>query len=156
MMVASRFDMSSFIEQEHFAKAANNAKPDDLAALATLAGFGGERLISKLSAMPCQVPAMMALWPALVDDAVWLHESGKAAEAFDAGWSEIELFGWSASSWQSLTVWLNGARSLVVGKAFDGPVHTRWACKRRFGERRLFIRNAAAELPDDMVLLWDL
>lgn len=112
--------------------------------------------ILRLQSMPAPNFAGFAIWPSLVADAVWLHESGRAAEAVAAGWSVPELFGWSATTWQSLTLWLNSARSLVVGEAFDGPVHTRWACKRRYGERRFFIRNAAAELPEDVVLLWEL
>ena len=112
--------------------------------------------ILRLQSMPAPNFSGLAIWPRLVADAVWLHESGRAAEAMAAGWSVPELFGWSATTWQSLTLWLNSARSLVVGEAFDGPVHTRWACKRRHGDRRFFIRNAAAESPDDIVLLWHL
>lgn len=112
--------------------------------------------ILRLQSMPAPNFSGFSIWPRLVADAVWLHESGRAAEAMAAGWSVPEVFGWSATTWQSLTFWLNNARSLVLGEAFDGPVHTRWACKRRYGERRFLIRNAAAELPDDVVLLWDL
>lgn len=117
---------------------------------------GIEAGILRLQVMSAPNFSGFSIWPRLVADAAWLHESGRAAEAMATGWTVPELFGWSATAWQSLTFWLNGARSLVVGEAFDGPVHTRWACKRRHGERRFFIRNAGAESPDDVVLLWDL
>ncbi|HNW19497.1 MAG TPA: hypothetical protein PKK17_13385 [Sphingorhabdus lacus] len=104
--------------------------------------------------MPAPSFAGFTIWPRLVADAVWLHESGRAAQAMSSGWTVQELFGWSASTWQSLAYWLNGAPVLVVGEAFDGPVHTKWACKRRHGDKLYFIRNAAAELPDDVALLW--
>lgn len=112
--------------------------------------------ILRLQNMPAPKFAGFTIWPRLLADAVWLHESGRASQALAAGWTVPELFGWSASTWQSLTFWLNGARVLTVGEAFDGPVHTKWACKRRHGDRLYFIRNAAAELPDDVTLLWDL
>ena len=110
--------------------------------------------ILRLQQMPAPSFAGFTIWPRLVADAVWLHESGRAAQAMSSGWTVQELFGWSASTWQSLAYWLNGARVLVVGEAFDGPVHTKWACKRRYGDRLYFIRNTAAELPDDVALLW--
>ena len=112
--------------------------------------------ILRLQSMPAPNFAGFAIWPRLVADASWLHESGRAGEAIAAGWTTPELFGWSATTWQSLTVWLNGARSLVVGEAFDGPVHTKWACKRHRGARSYFIRNVGAELPGDVTMLWDL
>ena len=111
--------------------------------------------ILRLQSMPAPSFAGFTIWPRLVADAVWIHESGRAVEAMAAGWAVPELFGWSATTWQSLTVWLAGARSLVVGEAFDGPVHSKWACKRRHGARAFFIRNASAELADDVVMLWD-
>lgn len=112
--------------------------------------------ILRLQSMPAPNFPGFTIWPRLAADAVWLHESGCAVRAMEAGWSVPELFGWSATTWRSIAFWLNGARSLVVGESFDGPVHTKWACKRRHGERRFFIRNTTAELPDDVVLLWDL
>lgn len=112
--------------------------------------------VLRLQAMPAPNFSGFSIWPRLVADAVWLHESGRAADAMAAGWSVPELFGWSATTWQSLTLWLNGSRSLVVGEAFDGPVHTRWACKRRHGARSFFIRNTSADLPGDVALLWDI
>lgn len=156
MMFASRFDMSSFIDREHSAKAATVANPDASATSATLAGFDIEQGISKLAAMPCPHSSLLARWPSIVADAVWLLETGKAAQAIAAGWTVIELFGWSGSSWRSMATWLNGVRSLVVGESFDGPVHTKWACKRNGDERLFFIRNMAAKPPDDVVMLWDL
>lgn len=115
-------------------------------------GFG----ILHLQSMPAPNFSGFSIWPRLVADAAWLHESGRAAEAMAAGWTVPELFGWPATTWQSLTVWLNGARSLVVGEAFDGPVHTKWACKRRHGARSYFIRNVGAELPGDVTMLWEI
>lgn len=135
---------------------ANSANSANRGANGTNDTNGIGSCVLRLQAMPAPNFSGFSIWPRLVADAVWLHESGRAAEAMAAGWSVPELFGWSATTWQSLAFWLNGARSLVVGEAFDGPVHTRWACKRRHGERRFFIRNAGAELPDDVVLLWDI
>ena len=112
--------------------------------------------ILRLQSMPAPNFAGFTVWPRLVADASWLQESGRAAEALAACWTAPELFGWSATTWQSLTVWLNGARSLVVGEAFDGPVHTKWACKRHRGARSYFIRNVSAEPPCDVTMLWDL
>ena len=112
--------------------------------------------ILRLQSMPASNFAGFAVWPRLVADAVWLLESGRAQRALDAGWTVQELFGWSETTWRSMTVWLNGSRSLVVGESFDGPVHTKWACKRNGGERLFFIRNMAAKPPDDVVMLWDL
>lgn len=155
-MVASRFDMSSFIDREHSAKATSVANPDTSAASAALAGFDIERAILTLTAMPCPIPSLMARWPALLTDAAWLCESGKAAEAFAAGWSAIELFGWSASSWQSIACWLHGSRSLTIGQAIDGDLRTRWACVRNGSRRRWLIRSFNAGSPDDGTLLWHL
>ena len=112
--------------------------------------------ILRLQSMPAPNFAGFTIWPGIVADAVWLHESGRAAEALAACWTTPELFGWSLTSWQSLTVWLNGSRSLVVGEAFDGPVHTKWVCKRHRGARFYFIRNVGAELPADVALLWNI
>ena len=112
--------------------------------------------VLRLQTMPAPNFAGFAIWPRLVSDAAWIHESGRAVEAMAAGWAVPELFGWSATTWQSLTVWLAGARSLVVGEAFDGPVHSKWACKRRHGARAFFIRNVGAELPADVTMLWEL
>ena len=112
--------------------------------------------IVRLQSMPAPGFGGFTIWPRLVADAVWLYESGRAQKAVDAGWTEQELFGWSETTWHSMTVWLNGSRSLVVGETFDGPVHTKWACKRSGGERLFFIRNMAAKPPDDVVMLRDL
>ena len=155
MMAATRFDMSPFIQREQFAKAANTAEPVEFAGLATLAERSLADSVAKLPAMPCPIPSMMPRWPSVVSDAVWLQESGKAGQAIDAGWSVMELFGWSASSWVSLAIWLKGNRSLLVGQAVRGALCTKWACKRVGNERRWFIRNQSAQGPDDAVLLWD-
>lgn len=117
---------------------------------------GIEAGILRLRSMPAPNFAGFTIWPRLVADAMWLHESGRAADAIVSGWTVSELFGWSATTWQSMTVWLAGARSLVVGEAFDGPVHTKWACRRHRGDRLFFIRNITAEMPEDVVMLWDL
>ena len=113
-------------------------------------------LVLRLQSMPAPSFSGFSVWPRLVADAVWLFESGRAQKAMDAGWTLQELFGWSETTWRSMTVWLIGSRSLVVGESFDGPVHTKWACKRSSGERLFFIRNMAAKPPDDVVMLWDL
>ena len=113
-------------------------------------------LFLRLESMPAPNFAGFTIWPRLVADAVWLFESGRAQKAMDAGWTLQELFGWSDTTWTSMTFWLNGSRSLVVGESFDGPVHTKWACRRSGGERLFFIRNMAAKSPDDVVMLWDL
>lgn len=155
-MVASRFDMSAFIEQEHSAKAANVANPATSAASAGLAGCDIERGISKLAAMPSPHPLLLADWPRIVADAVWLQETGKAKQAIAAGWSVPEVFGWSGTSWRSIATWLNGSRVLVVGGSYDGPLHTKWACKRNGEKRLFFIRNMGAKPPDDILMLWDL
>ena len=135
---------------------ANSAISANRGANGTIGTNGIEDAVLRLQSMPAPNFPGFTIWPRLVADAVWLHEGGRAADAVAAGWTVPELFGWSATTWQSLTLWLNGARSLVVGEAFDGPVHTKWACKRRYGHRQFFIRNAGAELPDDVVLLWEL
>lgn len=112
--------------------------------------------ILALKAMLAPNFAGFTIWPRLVSDAVWLHESGRAQKAMEAGWSVPELFGWSQTTWRSITFWLNGSRSLVAGETFDGPLHTKWACKRSGENRLFFIRNMSATLPDDIVMLWDL
>ena len=127
-----------------------------LAALATLAAPDLAAQIMQLRLMPCPRFMRRDEWPRHVNDAVWLHESGRAQMALEAGWILQELFGWSETTWRSMAGWLNGSRSLVVGESFDGPVHTKWACKRSGGERLFFIRNMAAKPPDDVVMLWDL
>lgn len=135
---------------------ANSANSVDRGAIGTNDTNGIGPAILRLQSMPAPNFSGFSIWPRLVADAVWLHESGRAAEAMAAGWSVPELFGWSATTWQSLTVWLGGTRALVVGEAFDGPVHTKWACKRRHGARSFFIRNVGAELPADITILWDI
>ena len=154
-MAATRFDMSPFIQREQFAKAANTAEPERFAGLATLAERSLADSVAKLSAIPCPIPSMMPRWPTVVSDAVWLQESGKAGQAIDAVWSVMELFGWSASSWVSMATWLQCSRSLLVGPAVEGALHTKWACKRVGAQRRWFISNQSAQPPDDGVLLWD-
>ena len=112
--------------------------------------------ITRMQSKPAPSFDGFAVWPRLVADAVWLFESGRAQKAMDAGWTMQELFGWSETTWRSMTVWLNGSRSLVVGESYDGPVHTKWACKRSGGKRLFFIRNMAAKPLDEVVMLWDL
>ena len=108
------------------------------------------RLVTRLDCIDANA------WPKIIYDARWLLESGKAAEAIASGWSVMELFGWSASSWQSICVWLRGCRSLMFGQAVDGMVHTKWACARNCKGRRWLIRNVNAQPPNDGKILWDL
>ena len=115
-----------------------------------------ERILKRLSTTAGPQAIRPEIWTQVVNDASWLLESGKAAEAIEAGWSTIELFGWSASSWQSIAVWLRGSRSLMIGQAVDGDVHTKWACSRNGGRRCWLMRNFDAGSPDDGALLWNL
>ena len=135
---------------------ANSANSVNRGATGTNDTNGIGTFVLRLQSMPARNFGGFTIWPRLVADALWLYESGRAQRALEAGWTLQELFGWSESTWQSMAVWLNGSRSLVVGESFDGPVHTKWACKRSGGERLFFIRNMAAKPPDDVVMLWDL
>ena len=129
-----------------------------LAALATLAPLGIAEGAARLATMPMPSNADRNRWPKVVQDARWLADSGSAQSALTSGWSILEIFGASKETpgWLSLALWLDGARSLVAGETFAGPVHAKWACKRSGGERLFFIRNMAAKPPDDVVMLWDL
>ena len=129
-----------------------------LAALATLAPLGIAEGTARLATMPMPSNADRNRWPKVVQDARWLADSGTAKSAIAAGWTMLEIFGVSKDTpgWPSLALWLDGARSLVVGETFDGPVPTKWACKRNGSERLFFIRNMAVEPPDHVVMLWDL
>ena len=129
-----------------------------LAALATLAPCDIAEGAARLATMPMPSNADRARWPKVAQDTRWLVDSGTAKSAIAAGWTMLEIFGVSKETpgWLSVALWLDGARSLVVGESFDGPVHTKWACRRNGGARLFFIRNMAAKPPDDVVMLWDL
>ena len=115
-----------------------------------------ERILKRLSTTAGPQAIRPEIWTQVVNDACWLLESGKAAEAIGAGWSVMELFGWSSSSWQSVAGWLGGSRPIMIGQAIDGDLRTKWACVRNGSRRRWLIRNFDAGSPDDGTLLWHL
>jgi hypothetical protein len=100
--------------------------------------------LAALLVMPRPNMAEPEVWTTIVSDAVWLAESGWALQALKLGWEVRELFGVSADAgWQSLAVWLDGRRPLLIGE--------RTAFVDKDGWRAIFNRRPAAEA----ILLWE-
>ena len=91
---------------------ANSANSVNRGAIGTNDTNGIGAGIVWVQSMPAPSFAVFTAWPRLVADAVWLYESSRAQRALDAGWTGQELFGWSATTWRSIAVWLNSSSGL--------------------------------------------
>jgi hypothetical protein len=113
-------------------------------------GFGDLPLdllegLARLRVMARPSIARAEVWTAVVSDALWLAEAGCALQALKLGWGAGELFGVSADAgWQSLAVWLDGRRHLLIGE------HTAFVDKG--GWRAIYNRRVAR----NVTMLWEI
>lgn len=96
-------------------------------------------------------------WRAYVADALWLVESGAAADALGQGWTAVDLFGISADGdWQCLAAWINGrrddhGRACLLLTEIRGDRSLPYAVHVRDGRHSWHYRQPA---PADAVLPW--
>lgn len=101
--------------------------------------------LERLRLLPRPRIARPDVWTTIVSDAGWLAESGWAGQAIKLGWDAAELFGISSDpDWQSLAVWLDGRRPLLIGE--------RTAFVDKDGWRAIFNRRRSA----DAIMLWEI
>lgn len=97
------------------------------------------------------------VWRTYAADALWLADSGVAAEAIDQGWTPLDLFGISADEqWQCLAAWIGGRRdefnrACILLREMRGDQTRLYATQSLTGKRRWHYPDPA---PADARLPW--
>lgn len=116
-MSAVDFDPMAYVENDTAppAKLAKVAKDTEtFAAFAAFANPLPPEIVDGLGSLQTMRAPRWAgtdRWRVFVSDALWLADSGVAADALGRGWTATDLWGASADDeWQSLAAWINGRR----------------------------------------------